>query len=103
MESLLSYIALSREGGAGDEDVMSLTWLIWWLHQPLEVVGEYQSSMWLVPFSYHLSSLCQGRGFGHLLLTPEPYQVGTAIVSTCVGQGDERLIFSSLLLHVVAS
>lgn len=28
---------------AGYEGIMALTWLIWWLHQPLEVTGECQS------------------------------------------------------------
>lgn len=46
---------------------------------------------------------CSARreALGISLLTPETYQVGTAKVSTCVRQGDERLIFGSLFLHVV--
>lgn len=47
---------------------------------------------------------CSARreALGTSLLTPEPYCVGTTDVSTCVWQGDECLIFGSLLPCAVA-
>lgn len=52
---------------------------------------EHQVTGWVC-----LSLLCTS------LLTPEPYRVGTTDVSTCVWQGDECLIFGSLLPCAVA-
>lgn len=52
---------------------------------------------------FHTTFPCSARieALGISLLSPEPYQVGTANVSTGVRQGEERLILGSLLLSAV--